>query len=313
MRIGVIGVFISTLISSIVIFFVVSVPIIFQVGFNFSLNKIKEILKYGVPMIASQLGAFIVNISDRFFIKAFFSVAEAGIYSLGYRFGTLPSTFVSEPFIKVWLPRRLEVFKQEESEKVFGKIFTYFVTLMLFAGLIVSILTKDILRIISDSEFWPAYKIVPIIALSIIIFTLHYHFNIGLVISKKTKYFAFINFSNGILILILNFIFIPKYGMYGAAYATLIGYIYKVSLTYYFSSKYLKINLEYDRLSKVIIIIIVIFIIDFNIHLDRLYISLLFKFLLILMFIPLMLIAKFFTDDEIKQASTIIKSKIFSS
>ena len=103
------------------------------------------------------------------------------LYSLGYRFGILPGTFISEPFNQVWQPRRLEMYTQDNAEEVFGRIFTYFLLFISFAALGVAVLTRDILVIIADREFWSAYKIVPVIALANVIFTFHYHFNLSLI------------------------------------------------------------------------------------------------------------------------------------
>ena len=83
-------------------------------------------LRFGIPLIPAHIGNYIVNMSDRYFIKEYVSIADAGLYSLGYRFGILPGIFVSEPFNAIWRPRRLEVYKQDGAEYIFGRIFTYF-------------------------------------------------------------------------------------------------------------------------------------------------------------------------------------------
>ena len=123
---GVMGILLSTLITSIVMSLVLNVPQLVKAGLKYSPKLIKDMLKFGLPMIPSQFGTLIVNLSDRFFIKGYCSIAEAGIYSLGYRFGVLPGTFVSEPFNQVWQPRRLEMYDQDNAEEIFGRIFTSF-------------------------------------------------------------------------------------------------------------------------------------------------------------------------------------------
>jgi len=300
LKMGVVGILISTLITSIIMSFVLMVPIIMKVKLRFSKNKIIEILKYGLPLIPAQLGAFIVHLSDRFFIKGYCSIADAGIYSLGYRFGALPSNFISGPFNQTWQPRRFELYKQEGSEKVFGKIFTYFLYLMFFAGLIVSVLTKEILMLMSDPQFWEAYQIVPIIVLATTIFTFHYHLNMGILIHKKTKYLAYINFSNGIIILILNFLLIPPYGIWGAAYATLLAFIYKIVLTYYISNKYHKIYFEVVRISKILFTVAVLYCFSYFMVYESIFVSLVMKSIVIMLY-PFVLSALRFYEDEEKE------------
>jgi O-antigen/teichoic acid export membrane protein len=307
---GVMGILLSTLIASGILCISLTVPILAQVGVRFSREKLLNMVRFGLPLIPSQLGAFVVHLSDRFFIKGYCSIADAGLYSLGYRFGTIPSNFISSPFNQIWEPRRLELYKQEGSEKVFGRVFTYFLFLMLFTGLAVSVLTRDILMIISDEKFWPAYRIVPIIVLANIVFAMHYHFNIGIIISKKTKYLAYINFSNGIFILLLNVVLIKNYGVYGAAFATLIAFIYKVSLTYYFSMKIYKIYFEFARIAKMFLAATLIYIASCMIDSRILAIDVVLKSATILIFPFLLYLMKFFTDYEKKKATEYILPKL---
>jgi len=297
-RLGVLGILISTLLTSIGIFIFLNVPQLLRVGLRFSLPLVKDMVRFGFPLIWSQLGAFVVHLSDRFFIKAYSSISDAGLYSLGYRFGTLPGSFISEPFNQVWQPRRLELYKQENSEEIFGRVFTYFLLLLSFVGLGVAVLTRDVLMIISDQKFWTAYKVVPIIVLANTIFTFHYHFNIGLIIEKKTKYLAYINFSNGLFVVLLNFLLIPRYGMFGAAYATLIAFVYKVVLTYYFSSRYFKIHFEYNRIGMLLIASVVIYLLSFWIMLGNVYLNILVKTGFVCMFPCVLYLTGFFMDQE---------------
>lgn len=297
-RLGVLGILISTLLTSIGIFIFLNVPQLLRVGLRFSLPLVKDMVRFGFPLIWSQLGAFVVHLSDRFFIKAYSSISDAGLYSLGYRFGTLPGSFISEPFNQVWQPRRLELYKQENSEEIFGRVFTYFLLLLSFVGLGVAALTRDVLMLISDQKFWTAYKVVPIIVLANTIFTFHYHFNIGLIIEKKTKYLAYINFSNGLFVVLLNFLLIPRYGMFGAAYATLIAFVYKVVLTYYFSSRYFKIHFEYNRIGMLLIVSVVIYLLSYWIMLGNVYLNILMKTGLICMFPCVLYLTGFFKDQE---------------
>lgn len=319
LKIGVLGILISTLISSILMTIVLNIPLCFKTGMRYSAAKIKEMLKFGIPMIPSQLGAFVVHLSDRFFIKAYCSIADAGLYSLGYRFGALPANFISDPFNQTWQPRRFELYKEENSEKIFGQIFTYFLVLISFAGILVSVLTKDILMIIADPQFWSAYKIVPIIVLATTIFSFHYHLNMGILISKKTKYLAYINFSNGAFILFLNFLLIPKYGIYGAAYATLIAFIYKISLTYYFSSKYYKVHFEFKRIMKILLASSLIYLANRSFQIDSVYLDFGLKSLITLTYPAILFGIGFFTHEEkskigffIKDRALLLRKKLYT-
>jgi O-antigen/teichoic acid export membrane protein len=301
MGLGVLGILLTTLITTLLLFAVLIVPLLQKTGARFSWKKLREMVRFGLPLTVSQLGAFIVHLSDRFFIKAYWSVAAAGLYSLGYRFGTLPGTFISVPFNQTWLPRRFEMFKAENSERVFGKIFTYYLALLIFCGLGVAVLTKDVLMIMADRAFWSAYKIVPIIILANIIYNLSPHLSMGLLISKNTKYLAMIDGSNGALVLFLNLVLIRAYGAYGAAVATLIAFVYKISLIYYFSSKYYEIHFEIRRIVKLFLGAAAIFGIAMMLHFESIWVSLLVKSVVVLLYPLLLVLMRFASDEEKRQ------------
>jgi O-antigen/teichoic acid export membrane protein len=299
LQVGVVGILISNLITAVMMSLALVLPLFYRIGIHFSRTKLIEMLSFGLPLIPAQFGAFIVHLSDRFFIKEYVSIADAGLYSLGYRFGTLPGTFISDPFNQIFQPRRLEVYNQQDSEHVFGRIFTYFLLLILFAGLIVAVLTKDVLVLMADEAFWSAYQIVPIIVLASTVFSFHYHLNIGIVVVEKTKYLAYVNFSNGGLVLLLNFMLIPKYGIFGAAWATLVAFVYKAVLTYYFSSKFYKIHFELKRVVKLVLVSGIIYLIAQSIQIEAVILSLITKFSLITMLYPLGLyLFRFFSTVE---------------
>jgi len=308
LKIGVLGVLIATLITSIMMFGVLVVPLVFKIGLKFSADTLRKMAKFGFPILLSQLGAFVVHLSDRFFIKALWSVQDAGLYSLSYRFGTLPGTFIAEPFNKAWQPRRYEMSKQQDSERIFGNIFTYFLFLMIFAGLAVSVLIRDLLMIVADSAFWSAYKVVPILILANIIFNSNTHFGMGLLITKKTKYLAYINLSNAIIVIFLNFILISRYGAYGAAYATLIAFVYKSSLTYYFSSRFYKIHTEITRVIKLIVSAGILFFAAYFVDIRPIYLSFLCKTIIVLFF-PIVLYFFHFFKPHCRSLKLILRNK----
>ena len=184
--------------------------------------------KFSAPWIVSRLSAIAVNSSDRFFIKHYGGLGLTGIYSIAYRLGSSIHNFITISFMQYWLPRRFAIHKQLNAKEIYSKFLIYYLLTVFFFGLLISSTSRDILLIISKPDFYSGYKIVPIIVLSYIVFGLQYFFNIGILITKKTKYFAYIDTIIGIINLFMNFILIPKYGIYGADYATLACFILRV-------------------------------------------------------------------------------------
>lgn len=310
LKLGVLGVLLSTLIVAVMTTCLLNIPILFKVGVRFSSAKLRELVRFGFPSVPAQMGAFVVHLSDRFFLKAFCSIADAGIYSLGYRFGAIPSTFISVPFNQIWQPRRLELYKQPGSEELFGRIFTYYLALISFVGLGIAVLTREVLIIMADPKFLPACAIVPIIVVANIIYSTNSHINMGILIQKKTKYFAYIDGSNGVFILLLNFLLIPRFGIYGAAYATLIAFIYKTTLYYYCSNRIYQICFEFIRILKIGGSAVLLYLVCALLHINNVYVNLGVKSFMLLWFPVVLWGTGFYTEEERAWIAAIVRQVI---
>jgi O-antigen/teichoic acid export membrane protein len=298
MKIGVIGVLLSTLFTSIIFSFIIVSPIILKTQLRFSLEKARQLIRYGAPLIPVNVAAFIVHASDRFFINNYVGLSGTGIYSLGYKFGNIPNNFIAAPFMQIWEVRFFELFQEDGAGKVFGQIFTYLCFLLFFVGLGISAIIKETLVIISNPSYWDAWKIVPIIIISYIFFGFQYYFNMGIYFRKKTQYLAYINLSNAFLNIILNVIFIKSYGMWGAAFSTLACFVYKDIVTFLISNRLYKINIEIARILKMLALALSLYILCFFIHITSVYVALVIKSLIVLSFPIILFFSRILTVEE---------------
>ena len=81
LKTGVAGILYSSILSAILISTYLTYDTLKQVQIHFSMRKTKEIVKYGAPIIFSNVGAFILTFSDRYFLK-YYARAKKEIYPL---------------------------------------------------------------------------------------------------------------------------------------------------------------------------------------------------------------------------------------
>jgi len=306
---GVYGILVASLIAEALFAVIMTVYVLRQTGLHFDTHILKQMVKFGLPLIPSSMSAYVVHASDRYFIKEFANMSLTGLYSLGYKLGMLVSQFVTSPFIQVWNPRRFEHFNRGDAERIYARIFTYFVFFSLFVGMQISILSKDIVQLITTEPFWPAYKVVPIIALSSVIFSFHYHFQVGIVMKKATKYIAYINLSNAAINLVLNFILIRKYDIWGAAYATLICFIYKAIVTYYFSNRFYPIIVEWRRVITLFLTAGALYFVAIQVETGSIYFNIPLKAAVGCLYVVALYFTRFFSDAEKAKLKRVIKTR----
>ncbi len=249
-RMGLKGVMITQLISSILFSSFLAFITFRETGIGFSNPMAKQMLSFGLPLIPSNIGMFIINNGDRFFLKHFGTLEDVGIYSLGYKFGYMVSYLALQPFMLIWDAKMYEIAKQEGAQKIYGQIFTYLVLLMTFVGLGMSLFIGDIIHFMTASSFWSAARIVPFIVLAYVFQAFYYFFQVGLYLKGKTKQVGGIILGTGIITLCLYYFLIKPYSSLGAAIATVISFFILSISMLVISQRAYQIHYEWGRVSR---------------------------------------------------------------
>ncbi|RME30179.1 MAG: polysaccharide biosynthesis protein [Candidatus Zixiibacteriota bacterium] len=247
LRMGVIGVLYSGLISSVLLSAYLTAMTFRRSGVTFSFPIFRELFSYGYPLIFSNLGAFVLASSDRYFLKAFGTLYEVGIYSLGYKFGALVTTLVLTPFLLFWNVEIFEIDKRADKHEVFPTVLSMLALLAVTLMFGLTVFVPEVLRVMSDPKFWDAGKVVALICLAYYIYMIENHVRSALLITKNTQYVAYATTAAAISCLLLNGLLIPKFGVYGAAIATVLAYGVRLSLVFYWSQRVYPIHYEWWR------------------------------------------------------------------
>ena len=97
-----------------------------------SAKKIKEMLKYSLPMMPTTVIWWITNVSDRFVVTYIKGSAENGLYSAAYKIPTL-ITLVATVFIEAWQFSAISDSKDgEDRNRFFGEVFERYQAIIFF-------------------------------------------------------------------------------------------------------------------------------------------------------------------------------------
>lgn len=217
------------------------------IRFRWNATIIKTTLVFSLPMIPGNLSAWILNLSDRVFIERYFSTAEVGIYSLGYQIAGLVMIFsgaiksaIDPHFYKISNENSYEVAKKKLSGE-----FNYLIIVVFLIGFFIALFSKEAIQLFVDTKYLEAYKIVPIISLAYLIGHFSGYFNLMIYQSKKSIVVMYLMLFSALLNIGLNFLLIPIYGIYGAAWATVFSFSILFIISAIVSKKYYYIPLNY--------------------------------------------------------------------
>ena len=133
-----------------------------------------KLLYFGLPLVPGTVANWMLTISDRYLLNWFSTAAEVGLYDIAYKFGMIINMILVMPFRTAWLPFVFSIQKREEANRIYSGALTYFLLIAAFLFLFISFFAREIIIIVSTSEYLPGVKAIPFIALAYVFFGLYY-------------------------------------------------------------------------------------------------------------------------------------------
>jgi stage V sporulation protein B len=221
-------------------------------SFNFSKYKSKidknlifKLFSYGLPLMLASIGFMVIGQIDILMLIKFRTLTEVGIYNVVLPTATILVTLGSSvalamlPFVsEYWAVKKFQKIK-EIIELLYKKIFILIVPIIL----IVFIFAELILKVLFGENFIIGSGALRILSLGSIFFSVATINNSILSAIGKPKLVTKIILVAMFLNIILNLIFIPKYGIIGAAFATVSAYLFILLFSSYFVRNIAKIDI----------------------------------------------------------------------
>jgi O-antigen/teichoic acid export membrane protein len=300
------GYFINAILSVLLYFpFIAS-----QLGIQFSGRELRKLLSYGLPLVLSGLATVVLSAADRYYLTHFSTLTQVGLYALGYQLGMVVLVLLIYPLTLIWPPMLLAVKDDPEAREYYSRSLTYFLLIGMFISCGVAGLAKEILHIIATPPFYPAYKIVFLICLSYVLLGAVRILNVGLALHRKTKYEPLIVGIPAGLNLLLNYFFVPRWGMMGAAWATMICYLLMAILQYIIAARFYVVLYEWGRIAKLIITGTALYMVLHFVHIEATVAAIVVKGLVWASFPLLLFVVGFYQPVEKQGIKEIVQKNL---
>lgn len=232
----------------------------------------KYCLIIGLPLLPHFLSTTILAQADRIMISKMIGNSEAAIYSIAYTVSSL-MLIVVNAIIHSFTPYIYKYLKSNQGQEISTNVNRLILGVGIFC-MATMLLGPEIIAIVGGNEYMGAKWVIPPVATSVFfLFLYQMYCNIEIYYESTKSILICAVFTSGLNV-ILNYLFIPKFGFIAAAYTTLICYItfsllhfifYKIVIT-----KYKCIGIYDDNsifiisLFMLIGMIIMIFLYNFN-------------------------------------------------
>lgn len=259
---GIIFILVANLLSSLVKPLMVYKDFL-NLKFVLDFTLIKQMLWYAFPIVIAGFAGIVNETIDRVMLNqilydthmalhhsvpenaAAYAQSQLGIYSANYKLAMLVTIllqayrYAAEPFF-------FSNAKNQDRNKLYAKVMNYFIAAVCLVFLLVALNLQIFKYFMPNENYWGALSIVPILLLANVFLGIYYNQSIWYKLSGQTKFGAFISIGGAILTIAINLIFIPIYGFWASAWATLIVYAAQMVASYLLGQKYypIKYNLR---------------------------------------------------------------------
>lgn len=177
---------------------------------------------YSLPIIPHGISQVILSSFDRIMIKSMVGSNEAGLYSFSYTICVLLNV-ATNSLGNVWKPWIYEKMTSEDYNSIKRRGTEYAVVMAAITSMIL-LVSPELIKIMGDREYWGLSPcVVPVVIGGFFSFL----YSLPVMVEyfyEKTKFIAVGTVSAATINIVLNYIFIAKYGYIAAAYTTVITY-----------------------------------------------------------------------------------------
>lgn len=264
-NIGVGYVLISNLIASSIKLLLLVPDILAAFRSDFDWKLFKQILRYSYPLLIAGLAGTINEALDRILLKHLIPVEQdpmqqLGIYGANYKLAVLMTLFVqmfkyaAEPFF-------FSKSGERNAKGLYADVMMFFVVAGLFIFLLVT-LYLDYFILFIGADFREGVQIVPVVLLANLVMGIFFNLSIWYKLTNKTQFGAVLVLLGALITVVINVLFIPRYGYVASAWAHLVCYSTMVILSYLWSRQHYAIPYRTGRIMAYIAIAVFIYMIN---------------------------------------------------
>ena len=235
---------------------------------NFSVRHvsrscIKRMLRYCIPLMPTAIMWWIMNVSDRYMLSFFLGTAVTGIYAVAGKIPGLLSIF-ENIFYQAWQTTAINSAGTEDQDRFYSEVLNKYIQLILTGCISLLPFLRWVITLLFSKPFHAAVNPAPILVLCIAIHAVAGNLGAIYTVCKDTRGALYTSFAGAMVNILLNLLFIPKFGMVGAAVTTIIGYTVTLLFRWFDVRKFAKLTPDIGRVLPLLILLAVQFVLYFS-------------------------------------------------
>jgi len=229
-------------------------------NFSFNLEIIRTSLVFSIPLIPNIAAGWIGGLSDRLILAYYGKIEQVGLYSISAQIALI-LYMINDALTQVQGPIALSALtdNREEGKKQISEFLSVFIWMILFFYLLLTFFSKEILYFMTDVRYHSAYQLVPVLAFIYVLSGIYRVFTSILSFHGKMWVISSAAILSALVSMMLNFLLIPYWGQWAAAWAFLLSIFCYTAWIYYWSQKVDPIPVNYRLIVTNLSVAVVLF------------------------------------------------------
>lgn len=257
---------------------------IWNYGLINNLSLLKPMLMYSIPLIPNALSWWAMQAADKYILIAYTGVAANGLYTVSQKIPSILNV-LSGVFIQAWQLSAVEESTSQEKNQFYSSVFNYLICIMVIATSLIVAVIKIVFSVWVSKEYYSAWLYTPILLFANMFSWFSVFVGTNYMAMKKTKGNLKTTLIACIINIVLNFVFIPRFGIVAASITTMISFLIVWIIRVIDTRDYVRLEIKYMKFIFSIILICI----QFVLHLYNLSI--------VYQVVPVFLIFLFYLND----------------
>ena len=220
-------------------------------AFSFVPALWKKMMVYALPLMLAGLPGILNDFSDRILFRFLIPEgmdwrSELGVFQAGVKLAVLMTLFIqmfrfaAEPFFFAQA-------KETQNKELYAKVLNYFVAfcMLIFLGVM---LYMDVIGLILGRDFRAGISVVPVMLFAYLLLGISFNVSIWYKLTEKTSYALYITGAGLLVTLVINILFMPRFGYMAVAWAHLCSYAVILGLNIVLGQRFYRVPYRWGRI-----------------------------------------------------------------
>ena len=251
---------------------------------NANFDLLKQMLKYGIPLMPAGLSATVTVLITNFLIQKYTSTAEVGFYQVATTISSGLALFTAA-FAQAWSPFSLSIMEHKDSDSIYTMAFRLYFIIYTSLALLLSLFAREVILVLATPVYLPSAFITGILTFSSFFGSLTVIAFTGLSIKKRTSGYALVSVIGSFTTVLVLFFTVPIFGKTGAALCIMLSQLIVPVYLFYSSHKVHPIAFSFRFGILIVAVSFIIFLIGTEVEFQSELLTIGFKSALVIIFL----------------------------